>query len=224
MKKLLLLLCLLAANPAYGSTVLGASTTITSPNISGDNTTGFYTAGAGLLDTSISGVKTVEWSSTGEKLYSGSLSINGSSSGTVTITPAAAAGTWTMTLPTTAGTSGYLLSTDGSGVASWVARGAGGRVITSGTTDTATTADSVIFWNNTSSLTTTRTETLYAGTTINQSLKIVDEAGSWGQGNLKVTPNGAQTINGASSFLCNQNFNSAELHYDGTSNWHATCR
>ena len=45
----------------------------------------------------------------------------GSTSGTVTIQGAANAGTWTMTVPTTAGTSGYVLQTDGSGVTSWAA-------------------------------------------------------------------------------------------------------
>lgn len=43
----------------------------------------------------------------------------GSASGTVTVQPAAAAGSWSMTLPTTAGTSGYALITNGSGVTSW---------------------------------------------------------------------------------------------------------
>ena len=51
----------------------------------------------------------------------GSLLLSGSTSGAVTIKSAAAAGTWTMTLPTTAGTNGYVLSTDGAGVTSWIA-------------------------------------------------------------------------------------------------------
>ena len=61
----------------------------------------------------------------------------GSSSGTVTVQPAAAAGTWTMTLPTTAGTNGYVLGTDGTGVTNWVA--------TAGALPTPTTAGNVIF-------------------------------------------------------------------------------
>lgn len=47
------------------------------------------------------------------------LALDGASSGTVTVQPAAAAGTWTMTLPTTAGTNGYVLQTNGSGVTTW---------------------------------------------------------------------------------------------------------
>lgn len=43
----------------------------------------------------------------------------GTTSGTVTIAPAAAAGTWSWTLPTTGGTNGYALTTNGSGVSTW---------------------------------------------------------------------------------------------------------
>ena len=49
----------------------------------------------------------------------------GSSSGVVTLTGAANAGTWTMTLPTTGGTNGYVLSTDGTGITNWVAQTGG---------------------------------------------------------------------------------------------------
>jgi len=55
----------------------------------------------------------------------GVLEILGNTSGTVTIQPAAAAGTWTMTLPTTDGNSGEYLQTDGNGVTSWAAVTAG---------------------------------------------------------------------------------------------------
>lgn len=49
----------------------------------------------------------------------------GASSGIVTIQPAAAAGTWSLTLPTTDGNAGEVLTTDGSGVTSWAAAGGG---------------------------------------------------------------------------------------------------
>ena len=61
----------------------------------------------------------------------GSLLLSGSTSGAVTVKSAAAAGTWTMTLPTTAGTNGYVLSTDGAGVTSWIATSGGGGTVTS---------------------------------------------------------------------------------------------
>ncbi len=51
----------------------------------------------------------------------GTLKIDGTTSGTFTQTVNAAAGTWTATWPATAGTSGYVLSTDGSGGLSWAA-------------------------------------------------------------------------------------------------------
>ena len=68
----------------------------------------------------------------------------GSTSGTVTIQGAANAGTWTMTVPTTAGTSGYVLQTDGSGVTSWAALTGGGNVSNSGTP----TAGQIATWVN----------------------------------------------------------------------------
>lgn len=49
----------------------------------------------------------------------GYIYLNGSTSGNVVLSVADAAGTWTMKLPTTAGTSGYFLQTDGSGNTTW---------------------------------------------------------------------------------------------------------
>lgn len=51
----------------------------------------------------------------------GAALLRGTTSGTVTLTVAAAAGTWTMTLPTTDGDSGQFLQTNGSGVCTWAA-------------------------------------------------------------------------------------------------------
>jgi len=66
----------------------------------------------------------------------GILEILGNTSGTVTIQPAAAAGTWTMTLPTNDGDAGQYLQTNGSGVTSWATSSAGWG--TTGTVATAT--------------------------------------------------------------------------------------
>lgn len=52
----------------------------------------------------------------------GQLMIDGSTSGTVNVKTAAAAGAWTLTLPTTAGTNTYMLTTDGSGITTWTAQ------------------------------------------------------------------------------------------------------
>lgn len=51
----------------------------------------------------------------------GKITLNGNTSGTVTVQPAAAAGTWSWTIPTNDGNSGDILTTDGAGVTSWVA-------------------------------------------------------------------------------------------------------
>lgn len=61
----------------------------------------------------------------------GKLKLSGSSSGTITIQPANAAGTYTLTLPTDDGTANQVLTTDGNGVLSWAAGGSG---LTIGTT------------------------------------------------------------------------------------------
>ncbi len=58
----------------------------------------------------------------------GSIDFKGSTAGTITLTMVNSSNTYTFTLPPNAGTSGYVLSTDGSGVTSWVANGAGGGV------------------------------------------------------------------------------------------------
>ncbi len=62
-----------------GSINLGTSLSAANPQISGDATTGLYTAGAGKVDVAVSGAKVMEWASTG-----------GSLTGTSTITSASA--------------------------------------------------------------------------------------------------------------------------------------
>ncbi len=62
---------------------------------------------------------------------SGSVALSGATSGTVGITVAAIAGTWTLTLPIDDGTPGQFLQTDGSGVTNW-------QTVSAGTTINAT--------------------------------------------------------------------------------------
>lgn len=50
----------------------------------------------------------------------GVMRMAGSTTGNVTVQPAAAAGTWTMTLPITAGSNGQVHQTDGTGATTWV--------------------------------------------------------------------------------------------------------
>lgn len=56
---------------------------------------------------------------TGGSSDSGQLQLSGATSGTVTLSVADAAGTYTFKLPASAGTSGQVLATDGSGATSW---------------------------------------------------------------------------------------------------------
>ena len=72
----------------------------------------------------------------------------GSVSGVVTLTGAANAGTWTFTMPTTGGSNGYILQTDGTGVTTWVASAGGGNVNSSGTP----TAAQIAVWTNSSTI------------------------------------------------------------------------
>ena len=75
----------------------------------------------------------------------GAALLRGTTSGTVTLSVADAAGTWTMKLPTSAGSSGQFLQTDGSGNTSWAAGGGG---ITIGTTTITSGTDTRILYNN----------------------------------------------------------------------------
>lgn len=56
----------------------------------------------------------------GSSAGTGALNLKGATSGTVSVSVSSAAGSWTMKLPTSAGTNTYLLQTDGSGNTTWV--------------------------------------------------------------------------------------------------------
>ena len=75
----------------------------------------------------------------------GTILLNGTTSGTVTLSVADAAGTWTMKLPTTDGNSGEFLQTDGSGNTTWAAVASG---ITIGTTTITSGTNTRILYNN----------------------------------------------------------------------------
>lgn len=69
----------------------------------------------------------------------GAILFKGLTSGTVTLSVADAAGTWTMKLPTSAGANTNLLQTDGSGNLSWVAAPAASLVVGTTTISSGTT-------------------------------------------------------------------------------------
>lgn len=69
----------------------------------------------------ITSLRSIQSGTNGGGGYSGRIIlVGGTSGGTVTIQTPASPTSWTMVLPTTAGTSGYVLSTDGSGNTSWI--------------------------------------------------------------------------------------------------------
>lgn len=76
----------------------------------------------------------------------GTLSLAGGTSGVITIQTAAAAGTYTLTLPTSDGDANQVLTTDGSGVLSWTTPSSSG--ITVGTTTITSGTDTRILYDN----------------------------------------------------------------------------
>lgn len=77
----------------------------------------------------------------------GKLIIEGATSGVITIQTAAAAGTYTLTLPITAGTANYFLQTDGTGILTWAA-GGGSSAITIGTTSITSGTDTRVLFDD----------------------------------------------------------------------------
>jgi hypothetical protein len=132
----------------------------------------------------------------------GSLKMTGSSSGTVTLQPAAAAGTYSLTLPTSDGDSGQFLKTDGSGVLSWDAP----AVVTPGGSDTqvqfndggAFGADAGFTFNKTA-----KTLTLGGGT-VTASSPVLDLSQAWNNAAVTFTGlkfNATDTASAAGSLL-----------------------
>jgi hypothetical protein len=77
----------------------------------------------------------------------GIVNLKGTTSGTVALSVADAAGTWTMKLPTSAGTNGYYLQTDGAGNTTWAA-GGGASSLTVGTTSISGGVTGRILYDN----------------------------------------------------------------------------
>lgn len=107
-------------------------------NISGTGTylpMTFYTNGSEQVRLDTSGRLGINTTSPGSSLdVKGTLRLSGSTSGYVGLSPAAAAGSTTYTLPAADGTSGQFLSTNGSGTLSWSSAAGGVTSFSAGST------------------------------------------------------------------------------------------
>lgn len=113
--------------------------------------------------------------------------------------------------------SGQTETTTASAVATLAGGGGTIREINSGTSDTATTNDSVIAWNSSSA--SPKTENIPAGTFNGQSFTVVDEYGTAQLYNITINILGGATINGASSYVIAANNESVTMKWNGTSNY-----
>jgi len=110
------------ANAGAGRTTYGLSVVNTHTGSSSTNYAGYFSASGGsnnyALNTVSGDVRLNQSSGTtyiGNVGANATINLNGGTSGTITIQPQAAAGTFNFNLPTTAGTSGYLLTSAGGG-------------------------------------------------------------------------------------------------------------
>ncbi|NDC56051.1 MAG: hypothetical protein EBZ69_04460, partial [Alphaproteobacteria bacterium] len=115
-----------------GTVSIGTGTGSTNPRITGDASSGLASVATGSIAIVTSGAERLVVTSTGNVGVGtntpgstldvkGTLRLSGSTSGYVGLTAAAAAGSTTFTLPSADGSPGHVLTTNGSGVLSWVA-------------------------------------------------------------------------------------------------------
>ena len=133
-----------ATDTIYGAKFNAAGVTVQ------DSIAGYFTASGGTNNYAIivpggSGRVGIGTTAPGELLSLGTagttlgvLSLAGNTSGKIIIQPAAAAGTYTLTLPTTDGNANEFLQTNGSGVLTWAAAGGGAPALHTITAATAT--------------------------------------------------------------------------------------
>ncbi len=131
-----------STTPAWSTTTWPATTTInrilysSSTSVIGEITT----ANGGILNAGATGIPTMTVTPVlgVAGTSAGTIGLSGITSGVVTIQPASAAGTWSLTLPTTGGTNGYFLQTNGSGVTTWASTTSGTVTVVGAGTLTST--------------------------------------------------------------------------------------
>lgn len=140
-----------SAAPAWSTATYPATTTVNQLlySSSANVIAGLTTANGGVLNTSGAGVPSITPTPTigVNGGTGGQITFNGSTSGSVALRVAAAAGTGTIfQLPADNGSNTYVLQTNGSGVTSWVAAAGGGTVtsITCAASLTCTAANPIV--------------------------------------------------------------------------------
>lgn len=126
------------ANGVAGNTALACPTCVTSAAsltntaiVTGAGLQGAQTANTNATMAANGNISTPGNLTTGNAGgVNGNVALSGATSGTVGITVAAVAGTWTFQLPTDDGTAGQFLQTDGAGVTSWQTVSAGTTINT----------------------------------------------------------------------------------------------
>lgn len=121
-----------STTPAWSTATYPATTTVSQLlySSSANVIAGLATANGGMLNTSSGGVPSI----TATPLLgvagttAGTLRLSGVTSGVVTMATAAAAGTWTFTVPTSGGTNLQFLQTDGNGTTVWASPSGSGTV------------------------------------------------------------------------------------------------
>lgn len=149
----------------------------------------------------------------------GAVILNGTTSGTVTLSVADAAGTWTMKLPTSAGSSGQYLQTDGSGNTTWAAASGGGGLTAWSivTADPTAVAGGRYMANTTSGA---FTITLPASPAANDRVIISDYAGTFATNKLTIGRNGNKIMGATNDVDITDNNATVTLDYiDATQGW-----